>query len=670
MRALAWLPLMGSLAPVLAATDVVYVTDLSIYTLLAPCAKSAISYNVMSMTYEDCPEAVTDLQSCVCSKNNYFASISGAISSDVSDNCGSTASSDQASVSTVFSAYCNQIAQVTFPTPTTPVSEYITDIPEMTYLAPCASSQVAYAVMEMTYELCPPDAENLATCVCQKNQNSLYVSQSINAAVSQACSSQTANIASAQAFFSAYCNLNSGTSEFPAASYPPGDMSYYITDMPQYSSLARCAKDALSSAVMTNTYDLCPAGPQLLASCVCIKASMSSVVNSYITSNINWDCTSNDAADVSSVLSIFGMYCSAARNELTVSGITTSVAQTIPVGVGGGAATGSGNKATATRQTTKATGTTTGTTSGGSSSNGGGSSSGDSSDGSDGTSSDSGSKSNTAVIAGAVVGVVAGLGLLGLAAFFVYRHTRKSNNSRPPNNDFQQLQNLAPGHGNNNNSISTVPGGAAGGQFKSELAGTPIGAGAAAAGGAAGAAMLSAENAHGPYGAKPPLPPPSPSLSVSKYNYNTAVSPQSPPNPSISPASAQLHQQQYGYPYGAPPPQGSQAELPGQMYSPTGGYPTSATPSYSELQGQQSFPQHPPAQAELYGGQPAAGAGAGAGYGQAQPYGQPQVYHQADSTPIESPNRTTPSPGGMGYHSGPVPQTYSELDSNNNPHAQ
>lgn len=180
----------------------------------------------MSMTEDNCPEAVTDLQSCVCSKNNYFASLSASISSDVSYSCGSTASSDQGSASLVFSAYCNQDAVVTFPTPTIPVSQFITDIPEMSYLAPCASSQVAYAVMGMTYELCPPDAANLATCVCQKNQNSLVVSQSINLQVGEACSSHTADIASAQAFFSAYCKLNAGTSSFPSASNPPGDSMF------------------------------------------------------------------------------------------------------------------------------------------------------------------------------------------------------------------------------------------------------------------------------------------------------------------------------------------------------------------------------------------------------------------------------------------------------------
>lgn len=332
-----------------------------------------------------------------------------------------------------------------------------------------------------------------------------------------------------------------------------------------------------------------------------------------------------------------------------MSGITTSVSQTQPFGLGGGQ-TGTGNKATATHGTTKATGT--GSAGGDGSSGGsttGGSSSGDSSSGDGNGQTSESPKSNTAVIAGAVVGVVAGLGLLGLAAFFVWRHARKSQNRPPGSSEFQQLDNLGPGggHGNNNNSISTNHGGGPNGP--GELAGTAIGE---------GPAMLSAENAHGPYGAsvKPPLPPPSPSLSVSKYNAMGVVSPQSPPPHSISPASAQ--HQGYGYPYGAPPPQ---AELPGQMYSPNGvAYsPSGTAPSYSELQGQQTYPtqqQHsPPPQAELYGGQVYAG----------QSYGAPpqcQPIYQADSTPIESPNQTTPSPGGMTYHSGPVPQSYSELD--------
>ncbi|KJR85286.1 uncharacterized protein SPSK_08685 [Sporothrix schenckii 1099-18] len=641
-RALAWLPLMGALAPVV-ATDVVYVTDLDIYTLLAPCAQSALSYNVMTMTYENCPEAVTALQSCVCSKGNLFATVSASISSDVSYSCGSTASSDQQSASLVFSHYCDQGGTATFATPATPVSQYITDIPEMSYLAPCASSQISYAVMEMTYSLCPPDAVNLATCVCQKNQNSLVVSQTINTMVGYDCSSHTADIQSAQAFFAAYCNLNSGTSSFPTASNPPGDMSYYITDIPQFNSLARCAKDGLSSAVFTNTYDLCPTGPQLLASCACLKPSMSSMVSSYISSNIQYECSQGGSEDISSALAIFNMYCSAANNKLVVTGITTSVAQSAPFGLGGsgggatGTGTGTGNKATATHGTTKATGT------GASGGSGGSGSSGDSSGDGNGQPNGTEHKSNAGVIAGAVVGVVAGLGLLAAAAFFVWRHARNNSNRPTGSNEFQQLNNL--GHGTNNQSISTNHGGPGGPGGPGELGGTAVGD---------GAAMLSAENAYGPYGAKPPLPSPSPSLSVSKYNNATAastISPQSPPPNSTSPASAHVQgAANYGYPNGVPPHASPQAELPGQQtYSPN-------APSYAELQGGQQS-------AELYGGQVYNGQAYGA-----PPQGQP--IYQADSTPVESPHGATPSPGSMTYHSGPVPTSYSELDSGSSPHAR
>lgn len=342
------------------------------------------------------------------------------------------------------------------------------------------------------------------------------------------------------------------------------------------------------------------------------------------------------------------MYCSAAKNEKVVSGITTSVSQTQPLGAsGGGGATGTGPKAT---------GGAGGGSTGGSGSGGNGSStSGDSNGGSTSNS----KKSNTGVIVGAVIGVVGGLVALGIAAFFVFRNARRNKN-RPPATNFQQLDNLPPGHGNNADSISMNNGG------KSELAGSPIVVAGAVAG--AGAVMLSADNAAGGYGPKPPLPPPSPSLSMSKYNNLNGVSPQSPPNPSVSPASAYQQQQQPGaYSYPFAPPQ--QAELPGQMYSPNSAYPTPAAPSYSELQGQHAFPQapqQPHAQAELYGGQP--------NYGQAVPYGhqpqQPQVIHQADSIPIESPNRLpSPAAAGMTYHSGPLPQTYSELGDGNNHHA-
>ena len=357
---------------------------------------------------------------------------------------------------------------------------------------------------------------------------------------------------------------------------------------------------------------MCPEGPQLLASCACIKPSMSSVVNSYITSLMSWSCSSNQVREAaSSALSIFGMYCSAARDDTTLAGITTSIAQAVPFGLGGsgsaaatGTPTATGTKATGTTKGSTGTSTTTGANSG-------------SSTGADSTPSDDSSKSNTPVIVGAVVGVIGGLALLALAAYFVWRHARKSQAQK---SELQQLDNLAPTNG-------------PGGLGKPELPGTPIAAG----------------------GLYPPGQSPSPALSNTYSN-------QAPSSPSL--------QQGPGYNnYAYAPPPHAQAELQGQLYSPNGAYP--AQQSYSELQAQTTQP----VQAELYGGSGVPGPAA-------EPYSplhaqhppSPQPIYQADSTSIESPNRANGtahvSSSSLSFHSGPVPQTFSELDSNSQGHAR
>ncbi|ORY63901.1 uncharacterized protein BCR38DRAFT_392153 [Pseudomassariella vexata] len=339
---LAWLFLSASLAT---ATEIVYVTDLTIFTELAPCAASAVSYNVMSMTYSACPQAVTDLQSCVCSKNNNLASFSTALSSSVSYSCGSTASDDQASAASVYKAYCNQASIIPFAKPSSPVSQYITDLAEWADLAPCAANALSYNIM-WTYDLCPADASLLATCVCNKNQNSLLVSQGINTSAKYSCSSHTADLESAQALFSAYCGLNEGKSSFPVTAEPPGDMTYYITGLAEFSSLAPCAKSAVSCGVFSvshaavlyaprtgltmsqQTYDLCPGGPKALASCACLKDGMPGHVSSVITSEVKYSCDTTASEDVISALSVWDLYCSAAKGLATPAGVTESVEQT------------------------------------------------------------------------------------------------------------------------------------------------------------------------------------------------------------------------------------------------------------------------------------------------------------------------------------------------------
>ncbi|KAK3998371.1 hypothetical protein QBC44DRAFT_3592 [Cladorrhinum sp. PSN332] len=407
------------------AASVVSVEDLKIFSQLAPCAASALKYNIQALTNRECPELVTELQSCVCTKNNNLASVSARISSSVSYSCGGTASDDQSSAATVLSAYCNQASAVAFPTPTA-VSVYITDIPEVDNLAPCAKTALRYAVNTLTYSKCPEDAAGLASCACLKNQNSLVVSQIINSSAKYYCSGHTADISSAQAMFAAYCQLNSGTSIFPQASKPPGDMSYYITDLPQYSALAPCAASAIRYVVQSQTYDMCPSGPQALASCVCLKDGMTADILKTLTSSVKYSCSSTATEDISSAVAVWDLYCSAAGGKLTAAGVTASVEQTYPKGATGQPkATSSG--------------------SGGGGGNGSGSSS-SSTNGGNGDGDGSGKSGvNIPVIAGAVGGVVVALALLGAAIFFVRRSSKRRKEQEQLAASIQ-----APGGGGNN----------------------------------------------------------------------------------------------------------------------------------------------------------------------------------------------------------------------------
>ncbi|KAI1086989.1 hypothetical protein F5B19DRAFT_487073 [Rostrohypoxylon terebratum] len=375
-------------ATLVRAENIVYVTDLSIFTVLAPCAATAVSENIQTQTIDNCPEAVTDLQSCVCTKDNNFASISSGISKSVSGSCGSTASADQTSAASVLSAYCNQASITPFPTPTYPVTQYITDFPAWKELAPCAASGLSY----ITYDLCNAEASLLATCACDKNQNSLRVSQGINTSVKYSCSSHTADIDSAQAVFAGYCGLVDRTSSFPTTSNPPGDMTYYITALPEFSSLASCAQDAVSYAVMSQTYDFCPSGPAALASCVCIKSTMSGYVSNQVGSDVTYSCDSTATEDVSSARKVFDMYCSAAKGLTVLAGITESVQETSASGNGGT----SGPKATSAEGPVETGGSTT----------------------------NSAGKSNIGTIVGVAVGAAAGSAVIGLLAFFFWRRSR------------------------------------------------------------------------------------------------------------------------------------------------------------------------------------------------------------------------------------------------------
>ncbi|KAM0269839.1 hypothetical protein ACHAQH_009633 [Verticillium albo-atrum] len=120
-----------------------HVTDLSIFNLLAPCASSAVSYNVEALTDSSGLGCGTDearLQSCICSQSDVSSQVAQNVSEGVQSQCGKSATGDLWSASQVLKQYCSPGETITFSTPTTNVMmRYITAIDKMNFLAPNAS---------------------------------------------------------------------------------------------------------------------------------------------------------------------------------------------------------------------------------------------------------------------------------------------------------------------------------------------------------------------------------------------------------------------------------------------------------------------------------------------------------------------------------------------------
>ncbi|SPO04747.1 uncharacterized protein DNG_07432 [Cephalotrichum gorgonifer] len=589
------------------AEDVVYVTDLTIFTLLAPCAQYAVSDVIQGKTYTSCGEAVTELQSCVCSKNNNHNDILTSISSSISYQCGSTASDDHASATAVFNKYCDPATSIDFPTPTKNVVEqYPTDLPAYHDLAPCAQYGVSLGMQEMTATYCPEPASLLAPCICGKNQNSLKASQTINSSVKYSCSNND-DISSAQGFLAAYCAMTAGTTSFPEPSMPPGDMTYYISALPQYSALAPCAQSAVDMGLYSHSNDFCPEGPRAFAGCACTKSGLSSKATSWISENVKYSCDSTATDDVSSALSVWAFYCSAAAGEVTASGVTESIDQP--------SRTNSGPKETGS---------------------GAGSDSGD-----DEAAGIGSSKPPVGTIAGGVIAGVAVLGIIGVAIWYFRR--RKTLQQR------------------NEAGASAAAGAAGGGDpgfGKPELAGSVI-AGAGAGAGHSG--FVKPELAGNAVGA--PLPPPSPASTKSGWsplpgNGNFTPSPP-PPVPELQGhgygPTPELHGVQTGSPrqelpggvaYGVAPPSPNRPEL------------GAGPQGYTYAQELQGHPQNPH-------GYPGQGAP-----GQQPSYQQPGYQHQPGYQQPQPPQQGYFPPGQqqspavelqtMSWQAGPV-QGYHEM---------
>ncbi|KAF4336379.1 hypothetical protein FBEOM_9745 [Fusarium beomiforme] len=271
-----------------------------------------------------CGDSETELQKCICSTR--MDEVASSISTDIEYSCGASATEDLSSASKLMQKYCNQEKHIAFFSPTTNIVEaYITDLPELAYLPPCAQSGISYAVVNIGSSRCPEAAELKAPCVCDKKDVVHDISSTLKSAVKYSCSNN-GDVTSAQNFYSEFCQMNNGTTSFARPKGPPGDMTYYITAMPQFKSLDKCAQSGIATA---QSSWLCGDGPQELASCICIKSGMSKIVSSSLTERVKDYCDSTHIANVTSAIDVFRYYCSAAES-LVVATVSQSIFQSYP----------------------------------------------------------------------------------------------------------------------------------------------------------------------------------------------------------------------------------------------------------------------------------------------------------------------------------------------------
>ncbi|CAG9982499.1 unnamed protein product [Clonostachys byssicola] len=420
------------------AADVVDVTDIGIFSQLAPCAASALSWAVNRESSASSCSGATQLQSCVCSNSAISNKVLATMTTDLTSSCGGPATDDINSAKQVYTKFCNPDSTITFPSPTTNiVNAYITELSEMQYMAPCAQSGLSAAVMGQVgftaiytrvfqdgslttsgkMSKCPKDADRYAPCVCSKPHVTSSVSNALVSSIKYYCSN-TEDLSFAQTFYHEYCAMNNGTTSFAVPSGPPGDMTYYISALPQFQSLRGCAQTAVGSAFEYQTMSLCAPGPQALASCICIKSGMKSLVSSSLTSSVKYYCSSTATADVTSALSVLEYYCSAAESKV-VATVAQSVAESYPT-----VESRTGPTSSNPTQTSSSTGSV-----------GGGDNSGNkSSDNNSSSTTQGGSKvSQTAIIAAGVLGAVVAIGAIGALGWFIRRKKLKKEAEKDNN---------------------------------------------------------------------------------------------------------------------------------------------------------------------------------------------------------------------------------------------
>jgi len=118
--------------------------------------------------------------------------------------------------------------------------------------------------------------------------------------------------------------IGNGTTSFPSPGSIPGTITYYITDLPTYNSLAPCAASAVSEVVLGLTETYCPSAPNALASCACFKNQNSAAISSAVVSYVEYECSSTASADVTSAVEVFNFYCEAAAGKVVATGVSVS----------------------------------------------------------------------------------------------------------------------------------------------------------------------------------------------------------------------------------------------------------------------------------------------------------------------------------------------------------
>lgn len=227
---------------------------------------------------------------------------------------------------------------------------YVTNLPAIAKLVPCASSGFIYAVHSLTDDCNISDAPvTYASCACLKNQNSVSASRQIAYWVKLECSSTaTDDVSSALAVFSDYCAAvtppAASAAPTPASSAAPPPASSaapppatsavpppatstappttittshlsatsvaYLTNIPAAATLVPCASTGFVYAVNSITSDCPPlAGPTAQASCACLKDQNSVAVSQYIVSRVALECSSTATEDINSAVSVFSDYC-------------------------------------------------------------------------------------------------------------------------------------------------------------------------------------------------------------------------------------------------------------------------------------------------------------------------------------------------------------------------